>query len=801
METLWQDVRFGARMLLRQPGFTVVAVLTLALGIGANTAIFSVIEAVLLHRLPFSESDRLAVVWENNFKRDRKTNVVGPANFMRWQEWNHSFERMAAFIEWPVNVTGAGEPERVPVGLVTSEFFTTLGVNAALGRAIQPDDGKPGAQRVLLLSDGYWKRKFGADPNVVGKTLAVNGEIQTIVGVMPADFRGLMVVDMWSPYVLTAEQRNTGGRWMVVVARLKPGVSMATAQAEMNLIAERTRADLPKFDAGWGVTVVPLREQLTGDVKLALLVLLGAVGLVLLIACANVANLLLARAATRAKELAIRAALGAGCTRLVRQLLTESVLLSLLGGGAGLLLASWGIDGLQTILPADLGRFTAIELNQAVLGFTVLLSMFTGLFFGAAPALAVVRPALQESLKEGGRSSRSASARPWVRNALVISEVALSLVLLTCAGLLLKSFTCLQSVRAGFNPKDVLSMQISLASSKYAQSSQQTQFYSEAVERMEQLPGVTSVGGISWQLMGLGSATSFRLGDRPSPPAGEEPTGEVRMVTSGWFRTMGVPLLRGRSFTPRDSAKASQVVVINETAAREFWPAGEPLGKHVLMKWGRDLDAEIIGVVGDVRLTALKQPPRATLYWPVEQVPNEFMTFMIRSSGDPMQLAGAVRTAIASIDPDQPVAKMQTMEEVVSNSLNQPRFTALLLAIFSGVAVTLAVVGIYGVLFYTVSQRTHEIGIRMALGAQRSDVLRMVLSHGMALTLLGVGIGLALALAASRFLQKLLFEVQPTDPITYAGVAALLAAVALVACYIPARRATKVDPMVALRYE
>jgi putative ABC transport system permease protein len=801
MDTLWQDIKYGARMLVKNRGITAVAVLALALGIGANTAIFSVIEAVLLRRLPFAESDRLVVVWENNFKRDRKTNVVGPANFMRWQDWNHSFERMAAFIEWPVNVTGVGEPERVPVGLVTSEFFTTLGVNAALGRAIQPEDGKPGAERVLLLSDGYWKRKFGADPNVVGKTLAVNGEKRTIVGVMPADFRGLMVVDMWSPNVLSAEQRNAGGRWMVVIARLKPGASMATAQAEMNLLSDRTRAELPKFDAGWGVTVVPLREQLTGDVKLALLVLLGAVGLVLLIACANVANLLLARAATREKELAIRAALGAGRLRLVRQLLTESVLLSLLGGGAGLLLASWGMDGLQTILPADLGRFTAIELNQSVLGFTVMLSMITGLFFGAAPSLALLRPALQESLKEGGRSSGRAAARPWVRNALVVSEVALSLVLLSCAGLLLKSFARLQSVHAGFDPKGVLSMQVSLASAKYAESHQQIQFYNQAVERLEQLPGVTSVGAISWQLMGLGSATSFRLGDRPAPAAGEEPTGEVRMVTPGWFRTMDVPLLRGRAFTLRDSAKAPQVVVINETAAREFWPGGDPLGKHVLMGWFTDLDAEIIGVVGDVRLTALKQPPRATLYWPVEQVTNSFMTFMIRSNGDPAQLAGAVRSAIASIDSDQPVAKMQTMDEVVANSLNQPRFTALLLAIFSGVALTLAVVGIYGVLFYTVSQRTHEIGIRIALGAQKSDVLKMVLSHGMALTLLGMGIGLALALAASRFLQKLLFEVQPTDPLTYAGVAALLAAVALLACYIPARRATKVDPMIALRYE
>jgi len=801
MDTLWQDIKYGLRMLVKNRGVTAVAVLALALGIGANTAIFSVIEAVLLRQLPFAESDRLAVVWESNFKRDRKSNVVGPANFMRWKEWNQSFERMAAFSEWAANVTDAGEPERVPIGAVTAEFFTTLRASAARGRTILPQDGKPGAGDVVVLSDGYWRRRFGADPDIVGKTLTLNGRKQSIVGVMPADFRGLMVVDLWSPIVLTEGHRNAGGRWMIVLARLKPGVSLETAQAEMNVIATRTRAELPDFDAGWGVNIVSLREQLVGDVRLALVVLLGAVGFVLLIACANVANVLLARAATREKELAIRAALGAGSWRLARQLLTESMLLSLLGGAAGLLLAAWGIDGLQTILPADLNRFTAIALNRAVLGYTVLLSMLTGLLFGAAPAIAIARPALQESLKEGGRSSTQSAARPWMRNALVISEVALSLVLLTCAGLLLKSFARLQSVRAGFDPKGVLSMQVSLASAKYSESHKQIQFYNQAVERLEQLPGVTSVGAISWQLMGLGSATSFRFSDRPIPAAGEEPVGEVRMVTPGWFRTMSVPLLRGRTFTPRDAAKAPQVVVINETAAREFWPGGDPLGKHVIMGWFTDLDAEIIGVVGDVRLTALKQPPRPTLYWPVEQVPNGFMTFMIRTSGEPMQLAGAVRTAIASIDPDQPVAKMQTMDEVVANSLNQPRFTALLLAIFSGVAVTLAVLGIYGVLFYTVSQRTHEIGIRMALGAQRSDVLRMVLSHGMALTLFGVGIGLALALAASRFLQQLLFEVQPTDPITYAGVAALLAVVALLACYIPARRATKVDPMVALHYE
>ncbi len=800
MDTFWQDLKYGARMLVKNRGITAIAILTLALGIGANTTIFSVVEAVLLRRLPYSEPDRLAVIWEHNFKRNRKTNVAGPANFMRWQEWNHSFERMAGFIERDANVTDIGEPERVPVGLVTSEFFATLRVSAAKGRAIAAEDGNPGAQEVVVLSDGYWKRRFGADPGVVGKAITLNGSKRTIVGVMPADFRGLMVADIWVPIVLTEEYRKAGGRWMIVVGRLKPAVGTQQAQAEMDAIAQRTREELPEFDAGWGVNVVSLRDQLTGDVRLPLLVLLGAVGLVLLIACANIANLLLARASARERELAVRAALGAGRTRLVRQLLTESTLLGLLGGAAGLLLATWSVEGLQAILPADLARFTTVQLNSGVMLFSILLSLATGLLFGAAPALMVARSGLQESLKEGGRSS-GAVARPWIRNALVVSEVALSLMLLAGAGLLLKSFSRLQNVHSGFNPDGVLTMQISLPGTKYPEGHQQTEFYRQAVERLAQLPGVTSAGAISWQLLGVGSATNFRLGDRPKPSPGDEPVGEVRMVTPEWFRTMGISLLRGRTFTSQDSAKEPVTVIINETAARQFWPDADPLGKHILMEWFTDLDAEIIGVVGDVRLTALNQPARATLYWSVDQVPNSSMTFMIRTSGEPLRLAGAVRSAIASIDPNQPVAKMQAMEEIVADSLNQPRFTTLLLGIFAGIALTLAVVGIYGVLFYTVSQRTHEIGIRMALGAQKLDVLKMILGHGMALTLLGVGIGVSLALAVSRYLQKLLFEMQPTDPITYAGVAALLAAVGLVACYIPARRATQVDPMVALRYE
>ena len=801
METFWQDVKYGVRMLVKTPGFTLVAVLTLALGIGANTAIFSVVHAVLLERLPYKNPDRLVFVWEHNLKRGRETNVVGPANFVRWREQAQSFEQLAAFSEWPANITGTGEPERVPIGYVTANFFEAIGAGAALGRTLVEEDGKRGNDEVVVLSDGYWRRRFGSDPQVVGKTFNLNGRPQTVVGVMPETFRGLMSVEMWSPMVVDERFRNARGRWMVVVGRLKPGVQVEQAQAEMTTVAARIAQELPDFTGGWGANVVPLREQLVKDLRPALLVLLGAVGFVLLIGCANLANLLLARAASREKEMAIRAALGAPRLRLLRQLLTESVLLAMLGGAAGVLLGAWSLEGLLQLVPAEIGRFTVVQLNREVLFFSAALSLATGLFFGLVPALIASRGAPNESLRQGGRTSAAGPSRPWLRDALVVSEVALSFVLLVGAGLLLRSFVRLQAVDGGFRTENVLSFQISLPGATYREPQRQVRFFGETVERLARLPGVMSAGAISWRPLGTGSATSFQVIGRPVPPHGEEPVAEVRVVTPHLFDTLGVPLLQGRGFGPEDSADAPKRVVINRTLAREHWPVEDPIGKHIRMSWGEDMDAEVIGVVGDVRLVALNTPPRATLYWALPQLPYEFMTVMVRSQQDPTALVPAIKTEIAGLDPELPLAKVQTLEQVKDESLLQPRFSMTLLGLFAGLALLLAAVGTYGVLSYSVAQRRHEIGIRMALGAQRSDVFRLVLGGSLALLGTGVALGLAGAFYLSRFLRTLLFEVAPHDLVTFASIPVVLVAVGLLACYLPARRATRVDPLVALRYE
>jgi putative ABC transport system permease protein len=674
-------------------------------------------------------------------------------------------------------------------------------VQPAVGRIFSTEDGMPGKNDVAILSDGYWKRKFGGDRDIIGKSITLGGRKVTIIGVMPPDFRSLMTVDLWQPMAFREEHRNMRGRYLRSIARLKAGVSIAQAQAEMKVIADRTRAELPDFNAGWGAIVVPLRDELTEEPKPALLVLLGAVGFVLLIACGNVANLLLARAAAREREIAVRATLGASRLRLSRQLLTESMMLGLAGGLLGILLAWWALEALLAITPVTVDTFTQIELNLSVLLFGVGLSVLSGVLFGVAPAMAASRGALSESLKEGGRGT-AAVARPWLRNTLVVSEVALSLVLLVGAGLLLRSFARLQSVNPGFQAENVLSMQISLGGQKYRESASVVQFYQRAVERIQQTPGVTAVGAISWlPLSGRGSATDFRPGDRPAPKLGEEPVADVRMVTPDLFRAMGIPLLRGRPFGEQDTASAPAVVIVNDAVAKQYWPNEEPIGKRIIMAWGKEINAEIVGVVGDVHLTALDQTPRATLYWPHTQLSNSFMSLMIRSTQDPASLTSAVKSQIAALDPEQPIAKVQRMRDVTAESVRQPRFTTLLLGSFAGLALLLAAVGIYGVIAYSVAQRTHEIGIRMALGATRDNVLRMVLRRAITLTLVGVLCGLAAAAGLSRFLRGLLFEVSTLDSLTFAAVAVCVAAVSLAACWIPARRATRVDPIVALRYE
>ena len=800
--TLFQDLRYAVRMLAKAPGFTAVAVITLALGIGANTAIFSVIDAVLVRGLPYQDPDRLAIVWEHNLKRGRPTNVVGPANYVRWVERNQSFEKLAAFTSFAGTVTGLGEPESVPVGYVTADFFETLGAQARIGRAFGPEHSKPGPEsNVAVVSHAFWQRRMGGDASALGRKFEVNSNPVTVIGVMPEGFRSLMNADFWVPTPMSERHRNHRGRYMSVIGRLKPGVTRDQAQAEMAGIAKQIEAELPDFTGGWSVNVVPLREQLVGNMRPVLLVLFGAVGFVLLIACGNVANLLLARAMNRQREMAVRTALGASRGQLLRQLLTESLLLAFVGGAAGTLLGVWAVSAMQSILPPELARFTEVRLNPMVFGFTFAITLLTGVFFGIAPAYAATRGALQDSLKEGTTGAGTSGARARMRSALVVAEVALSLVLLVGAGLLLKSFAKLNALDPGFDSEQVLSMAVSVPGSRYNEPAKVVQFYDKLMPGVESIPGVKSAGAISWQLLGVGSATSYEVPGEPKAAPGQEPAGEVRMVTPRLFETLGIPVLRGRVFDATDTLSAPRRVVVNDTMARTHWPNEDPIGKRIVMSWGEPIPAVVIGVVGDVRLAGLDAAPRATMYWAQTQMANNFMTIMIRSERDPADLVRQVKEQMAAIDPLIPLSAVRRLDEVKANSLNQRRFSMLLLGIFAAVALVLAAVGIYGVMAYSVSQRTREIGVRMALGAQPSDVVRMVLGHGTLLAVMGVALGLAAGVGLSRFLATMLFEVSEKDPLVFAGVAVLLAAIALAACAVPARRAAAVDPLVALRYE
>ena len=812
METLWQDLRYGARQLARSPGFTAVAVLTLALGIGANTAIFSVVHSLLLEPLPYRQPDRLVVVWEHNRPRARETNTISPANFLDWREQNTVFEQMAAFVDIRANLTGVADPEELPAQLVTVELFPLLGVEAAHGRVFAAEEGVRGQDRVVLLSDGLWRRRFNADAGVIGKTLTLNHESYTVVGVLPPGFnlflrQGSLTTspaELWVPYSFTEQHRIRRGRFMMSLARLKSGVSLAQAQAEMHAIATRLEQQHADFNTGWGVNVVSLRQQLVGDLRVSLLVLMAAVGFVLLIACANVANLLLSRAVARQHEVAIRTALGAGRRRILQQLLTESALLGTVAGTVGLLLAFWGVDLLKTISPRQLETLMQrVAIDGWVLGFTVVASLATVALFGAVPAFATLRANVGDSLKEGvrggGRQARSGRAR----SLLVVSELALALVLLISAGLLIKSFGRLQSVPTGFNPDNLLTLRIQLSSERYDDRAQRTAFFRDLIGRIKTLPGVQSAGAIAFlPLAGPGSATGFSVVGRPAPLPGEEPVCDVRVVHPGYFSTMGIPLLRGRNFSEQEASEPANVVIINEALAREMFPNEDPIGKKlVIVMSDQPPQDEIIGVVGDVKHEGPDSEARPMTYWPHPRFPFPFMSVVVRAQGDPLSLVGAVRHEVQAIDPAQPLADVRTMEQLLANSVARPRFNTLLLGIFAAVALVLAAVGIYGVMAYSVAQRTHEMGIRLALGAQPRDVVKLIVGSGLALALAGVVLGLAGALAFTRLLASLLFATEPTDPTTFAGMVAVLLAVALLACWIPARRAMRVDPMVALRYE
>ena len=813
METFLQDVRYGARVLAKHKGFTAVAVLTLALGIGANTAIFSAVNDLLLRPLPYSDAERVVMLWEVS-PEGRHMNTTSRANFREWRAQGSSFESMAAFSDQRVALTGGGEPEEVALQLATPDLFKVLGVEPLLGRVLVEDDIRRDSAGVVL-SHPFWKRRFGGDPNVIGKQITLSGQPFNVVGVMPPGFQWHIKqrsgtgkpAEVWMVLAMPqagASSASERGRFLSVVARLKRGVSVEQADAELKTIHKRLEQD-STYNKNYTAEVIPLREQLVGNVRPALWVLLGAVGLVLLIACANVANLLLSRVAAREREIALRTALGARRSRVIRQLLTESLLLSLLGSALGLLVAWWGIRALVAISPRDLVSLQNVGINTTVLLWTLGVTLLTSVLFGVAPALEATRLNLSDALKEGGKGSDAQGSRSRrLRGALVVGEVALALMLLAGAGLLVKSFMQLRQINTGFETENVLTMVLRLPAAKYKEDPEYVAFFRQALERVRAIPGVRSAGIVNYLPLygGLGAATGFDVEGQPPPAPGTGPSTNVRVADSEYFKAMGIPVQRGRTFTDAEDAEPRHVILVSESFARRFFPNEDPLGKRIKVYMDENPAwTEIIGVVGDVRYDNLTAEAEPFVYYPHPELTYAFMTLVIRTAGDPAALAPAVRREIAALDADQPVADVRTMTEVMSEQVARARFNTLLLAVFAGLATLLSAIGIFGVMSYSVQLRTREIGLRMALGAQPRRVLILVLRQGLLLTLVGIGVGLAGSLALSRVMTGLLYGVTASDPLTFASIVVVLAAVSLIACYIPARRATRVDPLIALKYE
>jgi putative ABC transport system permease protein len=813
MEMFWQDIRYGIRMLLKAPSISIVATIALALGIGANTAIFSVVNGVLLRPLPFAGSEQLMNVWETDSVRGSVRGAASYPNFADWRDQNHVFEHISTYHTNDFIMTGRGESTRLQGAVVNADLFPLLGVAPMFGRGFLPAEDNPGeGGRVAVLSQTLFQKRFNSDPNIVNQSMVLDGKNYTIVGVMPAEFQFPVQnepVELWTTVAVDREGKEPiteerGAHYMEVIARLKPGVSKEQAQAEMTAIGSRLEQQYPDKNLHKNIRIEPTLEALVGDVRPALLILLGAVGFVLLIACANVANLLLARAMARHREMAIRSALGASRLRVVRQLLTESVLLSLAGGALGLVLAVWWSDLLLALGKENIPRALQVGLDWRVLGFTLVVSVLTGVIFGLVPALHSSRTELSESLKEGGRSGAEGARRNRMRSVLVVGELAIAVVLLVVAGLLIQSLWRLRQVSPGFESQNLLTFVVGIPEVKYP-TAKQAQFYRDLVTRIESLPGVRSASSvIPLPLSGNSFSISFETEGRPLAK-GDLPSSDFFAIEGGYFETLGVSILKGRDFTERDNKASPPVIIVNQAFARKFFPNEDAVGKRIKPGISTDTDEpalrEIIGVVSDVRNRNLSSQLRPGYFVPLAQMPFNQMTLVVRTTNDPHSIITAVQNEVHAMDAELPVFNIKTMEEYISATVAGPRFNATLLMIFAAVALILTIVGLYGVMSYSVAQRTNEIGIRMALGAQASDVLRLIVSQGFKLVLLGLGIGLAVALALTRVISSLLFGVTTKDPVTFAAVAVLLALVALLACYIPARRATRLDPLHALRYE
>jgi putative ABC transport system permease protein len=797
------DFRYAIRQLIKAPSFTIVAIVTLALGIGACTAIFSVVNTVLLRPLDYTDPDRIVVIRETQLPQFPEFSV-SPPNYIDWEKQTKSYEYIAAYSGAALNLTGEGEPQRLTGVKATAHYFDVYGVKAILGRMLLPEEDAVGKNHVVVLSHGFWQRVFGGAKDVVGRSIQLNGEPYQVVGVAPYGFGVASKVEVWTPMAFKPDEIKNdarGGHYINVVGRLKPGVTFAQAKAELDVIAAQLAVQYPDPQKGWGIFMMPIQDYMVRDVKPVLYTLLGAVGCVLLIACANLANLLLARATARHREISIRAALGAGRGRLIRQLLTESVVLAMCGGIAGIILARWGLDSLLALAPTSLPRISEIHLDSGVLLFSLGLSAITGLVFGIAPAWLAARADVNEALKQGTRGSTEGGARGRLRSALVVVEVTFALVLLGGAGLLARSFMALANVNPGFIPENATLVRLSLPGKKYAENDQQIAFANALLERLKNLPGVQAVGLTHSMPLVSDYVLGFNIEGRPPIAPSDLPSLNYYAVTPDYFRAMGIRLIRGRVFTPQDDAKAPRVAIINETMARQFFPNEDPIGKRVNITNGPETWREIVGIVGDIKQYGVDKTTSAQGYEPFAQVPFTSLNVVLRTSGSPAAVLGSLRPAVYAVDKDQPVGIIRPLEEIMSESIARQRFAMLLLTVFSSVALVIAAVGIYGVMAYNVVQRTGEFGIRMALGAQQRDVLRLVLTQGGKLIGLGLAIGLLATLAASRAMGSMLFNTSAYDPLTLTTITLVLAAVALVACFFPANRATKVNPIEALRTE